>query len=62
MKIRLLKDARVPLKAGEIVEVSPDAALYLTSTRQAVVLGTEAPQTPEEKSEKTARRTTSRKK
>lgn len=61
MKIRLLKDARVPLKAGEIVDVSPDAALYLTSTRQAEALRTEAPETPEAKTEKTVRRTTRKK-
>ena len=47
MKLRLIKDARVPLKAGEIVEVSPEAANFLLSTRQAEVLRTEAPEVPE---------------
>lgn len=48
MKIRLLKDARITHKAGEIVEVvSPDELIFLTSTRQAEVLGTAAPEVPE---------------
>lgn len=47
MKVRLLKDARITHKAGEIVEVSPDELIFLTSTRQAEVLGTAAPEVPE---------------
>jgi len=47
MKLRLVKDARVSLKAGEIVEVSPEVANYLLSTRQAEVLRTAAHEAPE---------------
>ena len=35
MKVELLKDARIKHKAGEIVEVSPEEYVFLTSTRQA---------------------------
>lgn len=31
MKVKLLKDARVAVKAGEIVEVSPAQAAFLVS-------------------------------
>ena len=32
MKVKLLKDARIRHKAGEIVEVSPEECFFLTST------------------------------
>lgn len=36
MKVKLLKDARIRHKAGEIVEVSPEECFFLTSTDGAV--------------------------
>ena len=36
MKVRLLRDARINHKAGEIVEVSPSEYGFLTSTGSAV--------------------------
>ena len=36
MKIRLLRDARIRHKAGEIVEVSPAEATFLISLNSAV--------------------------
>ena len=36
MKVRLLRDARINHKAGEIVEVSPAEYGFLTSTNSAV--------------------------
>lgn len=35
MKVELLTDARIRHKAGEIVEVSPDEYLFLTSVHAA---------------------------
>ena len=37
MKIRLIRDARIRHKAGEIVEVSPAEANFLLSINSAVV-------------------------
>lgn len=59
MKVRLLKDARIQHKAGEIVEVSPVVADFLTSTFCAEPVPAEKPK-PVEK-EKTAEKTTTRK-
>ena len=36
MKVRLLRDAKVTVKAGEIVEVSPAEANFLMSVGSAV--------------------------
>lgn len=36
MKVKLLKDARIRHKAGEIVEVSPEECFFLTTTDSAV--------------------------
>ena len=36
MKVRLIRQARITVKAGEIVEVSPTEATFLISTRSAV--------------------------
>ena len=36
MKVKLLKDARIWHKSGEIVEVSPEECFFLTSTDGAV--------------------------
>ena len=35
MKVKLISDARIKHKAGEIVEVSPEEGFYLTSLGQA---------------------------
>lgn len=35
MKVRLLRQSRITVKAGEIVEVSPAEAAFLVSTRSA---------------------------
>ena len=36
MKVKLLRDARIKHKAGEIVEVSPDECFFLITTDGAV--------------------------
>ena len=57
MTVKLLKDARIWHKAGEIVEVSPEECFFLTSTDGAVEVETavKAPakviEVPEEKVE-----------
>ena len=38
MKVKLLRDARINHKAGEIVNVSPAECEYLVSTESAVVI------------------------
>jgi len=57
MKVKLLRDARINHKAGEIVEVSPAECQFLTSVGSAVEVAVKAPvkaETPEttEKPEK----------
>ena len=47
MKVKLLKDARIMHKAGEIVEVSPEECHFLVSTDGAIVA--EAVKAPVEK-------------
>lgn len=58
MKARLLTDARIHHKAGDIVEVSPVEFNYLASTKQAVLYVEErqATETPEEKPKRTTRK------
>lgn len=56
MKARLIKDARIHHKAGDIVEVSPVEFNYLASTKQAVLFAEE--QTAEEKPKKKTRKKT----
>lgn len=41
MKLRLLRDARIHHKAGEIVEVSPAEAGFLLSTNSAIPFAAE---------------------
>lgn len=60
MKARLLKDARIHHKAGEIVEVSPAEFNYLESTKQAV-LYVEEPQEAETPEQAKPKRTTRKK-
>ena len=64
MKVRLLRDANVRHKAGDVVEITDSAVLNnLFSTRSAEALRAEAPETPEDRAEKTtARKTAARKK
>lgn len=45
MKVKLLRDARINHKAGEIVEVSPVVAEFLRQTRTAVNAPAEVPKT-----------------
>ena len=58
MKARLLTDARIHHKAGDIVEVSPVEFNYLASTKQAVLYVEERQtvETPEEKPKRTTRK------
>ena len=58
MKARLLTDARIHHKAGDIVEVSPAEFNFLVSTKQAVLYVEErqAVETPEEKPKRTTRK------
>ena len=57
MKARLIKDARIHHKAGDIVEVSPVEFNYLASTKQAVLYVEErAEEKPEEKPKRTTRK------
>lgn len=67
MRVKLLRDARIKHKAGEIVEVSPAEGHFLTSTGSAVEVAVKAPEvieTPEEpaKVETKAKRTRTTKK
>ena len=51
MRVKLLRDARINHKAGEIVEVSPAEYLFLTSVGSAVEVAVNPPaevETPEE--------------
>ena len=58
MKARLIKDARIHHKAGDIVEVSPAEFNYLASTKQAVLYVEErqTEETPEEKPKRITRK------
>ena len=38
MQVRLLRDARINHKAGEVVEVSPEVGAFLLSVNSAVML------------------------
>lgn len=47
MRVRLLRDARIRHSAGEIVEVSPAEAAFLTSVGSAVCVAADQPQAVE---------------
>ena len=49
MKVKLIRQARITVKAGETVEVSPVEAAFLVSTRSAVYVSAakETPAAPE---------------
>ncbi len=53
MKVKLLRDARIMHKAGEIIEVSPAEGSFLTSTESAVevVYAVKAPTAKSEEKE-----------
>ena len=53
MKVRLIKDARIHHKAGDIVEVSPAEFNYLASTKQAVPYLEEPVEKPKKSRKKT---------
>ena len=53
MKVRLIRQARITVKAGEIVEVSPTEAAFLISTRSAVPVSA-AKETPAAQERQTA--------
>lgn len=55
MKVKLLRDARIIHKAGEIVEVSPAEFGYLVSVGSAVEVAVKAPE-KEPKTEKRAKK------
>jgi len=66
MKVKLLRDARITHKAGEIVEVSPAECQFLTSVGSAVEVAVRAPveaETPEKpvKAEEKAKKTKAKK-
>ena len=52
MRVKLLRDARINHKAGEIVTVSPEQGLFLQSTGSAEVIVEKAVKEPEEIAEK----------
>lgn len=69
MKVRLLRDARIKHKAGEVVEITSQPELdFLVSTGSATVLRAAVPEKPEESAQaevretRTAARKTARKK
>ena len=61
MKARLLRDARIKHKAGEIVEVSPAEFAFLSSTNQAVLFIEDEPQEMETPEQAKPKRTTRKK-
>ena len=62
MKVRLLRDARIRHKAGEIVEVSPAELQFLVSVGSAVEVAVNPPEAEvAEKPQKVARKRTEKK-
>jgi hypothetical protein len=53
MKIKLLRDARINHKSGEIVEVSPEECKFLCSVGSAVEVAVKAPEAVETATKKT---------
>lgn len=49
MKVRLLRDARILHKAGEVVEISPEFAEYLISLDSAEAVEAEPPKEKKKK-------------
>lgn len=46
MKVKIVRQARITVKPGEIVEVSPAEAAFLIATRSAVEVAVAAKETP----------------
>lgn len=55
MKVKLLRDSRVTVKAGEVVEISPEAARFLISLGAAVEAEEEQPK-PKTSTKKTTKK------
>lgn len=60
MKVKLIRDARISHKAGEIVEVSPSEFHYLTSLGSAVAISEKAAEVKTEKTTSTKRSKTTK--
>ena len=55
-KLELLRDARIRHKKGETVQVSPEEAVYLLSTRSARVIAEQPESEKHETRKKTAKK------
>ena len=53
MRVKLLRDARINHKSGEIVEVSPEECKFLCSVGSAVEVAVKAPEAVETATKKT---------
>ena len=62
MKVKLLRDARINHKAGEIVEVSPTECAFLTSVGSAVEVAVKVPSVEPKVEKKTEKKATTKKK
>ena len=62
MKVKLLRDARINHKAGEIVEVSPTECAFLTSVGSAVEVAVKIPSDEPKVEKKTEKKITTKKK
>ena len=62
MKVKLLRDARINHKAGEIVEVSPTECAFLTSVGSAVEVSVKIPSDEPKVEKKTEKKATTKKK
>ena len=62
MKVKLLRDARINHKAGEIVEVSPTECAFLTSVGSAVEVAVKIPSVELKVEKKTEKKATTKKK
>lgn len=62
MRIKLLRDARINHKAGEIVEVSPSECAFLTSVGSAVEIAVKTPEAEPKVEKKTEKKVTTKKK
>lgn len=54
MKVKLLRQTRITMHPGEIVEVSPREAAHLIATRSAVPVAVAAKETPAAPAKETA--------
>lgn len=56
MKVKLLRQTRITMHPGEIVEVSPRDAAHLIATRSAVPVAVAAKETPAAPAKETAKK------